>query len=147
MSPVLLLPSQAKCVSVRGPRIRRARRPTRRKSLKSVKRANERPITQRLPTGNWHAMRPGDPDGLITVILAHQQHQLKQQQQLRVQPLNGTQVVDYVYAAVSSRSSSCERTTATTATSTAATSATSAIKAALNTRQSQVSIPIGNASG
>lgn len=144
MSPVLLLPSQ--CVSVRGPRIRRARRPTRRKSLKSVKRANERPITQRLPTGNWHAMRPGDPDGLITVILAHQPHQLKQQQ-LRVQPLNGTQVVDYVYAAVSSRSSSCERTTATTASSTAATSAKSAIKAALNTRQSQVNIPIGNASG
>jgi len=81
-------------------------------------------------------LRPGDPDGLITVILATQQ----QQQQLNL-PLNGAQVVDYVYAALSP----CERTTATSATSAAST--TLAIKTALNTRQSQVNIPIGNVTG
>jgi len=79
-------------------------------------------------------LRPGDPDGLITVILATQQQQLNL-------PLNGAQVVDYVYAALSP----CERTTATSATSAAST--TLAIKTALNTRQSQVNIPIGNVTG
>lgn len=89
------------------------------------------------------ARRPGDPDGLITVILAQKQR-----------PLNGTQVVDYVYAALSPR----ERTTATATAITAATSAAAtaaatatttvrAIKTALNTKQSQVNIPIGKRSG
>jgi len=77
-------------------------------------------------------LQPGDPDGLITVILATQQ-QLKQQRAT----LNGAQVVDYVSAALSP----CEKDNRNTA------SATLAIKSALSTRQSQVNIPIGNVTG